>query len=870
MLITDFLPLDFPRRNLIVKGFERYSVEEFLSHFESITENGGRINTAYQNAIDYIKKRISTETSSENVDSNEHLSEIEMKLNKIPIKELKLYYRKKSLDGIIPKLSSIGIKTLADLYRKPVSLSRKNDIELGRTLKEFVSENYNILINDWEESSQIIELPTHPSDNLINDALSEMTRRTLDRQNQLRQWKGIDDRRNILMQLAFIEGLSIRGIANELQFSSFERPRQILMDDILKPFLAGNILFENLKLRNDIVERLSLIKSQYLFKEESHAIDFLGGIISEEVAKVIGIDFVNITDNVRFIIPIDTKRIYNDVVKVVFSELRNAIEFKSPDKLAKRILSSKNLPKKDFESQFVYNLLSCKAIVNINEDGVQIHEALLGSNEQRLSRIIYEINTPITREKVLEIYKTKYGTEISTGFNVLEKYGIKNTKSNLWEYLGDSINEISKLAPIEEKVAEYASTHKCFLFNDLISWLYNQGYIISTKASIRTYVTNVCTPSNHDKDLFCHKDFTDEFPQHSWRETHRDGMSNWILNELNNIFNETNAESLNMAETINIIEKASINTEYNYRIRQRAKAVITTYSGENNPFIIDNDYIYKNSIVYPTTNFEIIGLKGKNMPYFSQIRALASNALKHTNEGKLPLVDFIKMVNESGFDKKLTRRTIISAIETTRLPKCNITLKSHNNIIYLEYIQPPTPQNISYSKPINWEQLSQALKVALNSYDNMLKEECGRNISYGVDLFISHLKQSTNSILNDRLPRIISEYWDCHVDEYDKLTCLSKIAIIYQTLLVDILNSKGYNMAQNSFDGITQFFAFFNDAAAVINIHKTNGFARIFKNISFLRHSYTHGQALNITSSEISQYITDSLALYVFTITKHA
>ena len=89
MLITDFLPLDFPRRNLIVKGFERYSVEEFLSHFESITENGGRINTAYQNAIDYIKKRISTETSSENVDSTEHLSDIDLKHNKIPIKELK-------------------------------------------------------------------------------------------------------------------------------------------------------------------------------------------------------------------------------------------------------------------------------------------------------------------------------------------------------------------------------------------------------------------------------------------------------------------------------------------------------------------------------------------------------------------------------------------------------------------------------------------------------------------------------------------------------------------------------------------------------------------------------------------------------------
>ena len=904
MLIIDVLPHDFPKRKLIIKGFEDYSIEEFLYHFDQLSKNGGNINFAYQQAIDYIKENFNPANPSQaNISKTQTHSmptEIEIKLKQIPIDELKLYYPKKTLDGVIPKLSSLGFNTIADLYQKPICLKRKNDIKLGNDIKKIVVENYDIIIKNWDEASQIIELPSKKSNNPIEDALIELSQIAQNRLNQLRRWDDIKETTCTRMHLAFVEKNSLDEIAKKIGRSK-ESVRQTIMDDILKPFLSGNLLFNNIKLKQDIIEKLNQLKSDYIFKEDYLATNLIGEDISENVSKVLGIDFIDIIEGVKFTIPIDTKITYNKVLSITLNELRDAIEFKNASTIFEKVINHEELSHLDFDSQFINNILLCEKIVRLKDDKVQIHEHLLSTNEQRIARIIYDINIPVTREKVLEIYKSKYGINITTGFSILDKYGIKNTKSNLWEYVGDAIENIAKLEPIEQRVAEYAKNIKCFHFNDLIKWLTEQNYIISTESTIRTYITNVCTPSNNDNNLFCHKDFTGEFPQYKWREIPRDGLSNWILTQLNTMYIDSNSESLKMSDIIKYIEDKSTNTEYNHRIRERIKFVINAYSGEDFPFLIRDEYVLKNLLVHQNTNFDIIGFRGRNLPYYSQIRALASNALKHTEDGRLKLVDFIKMVNDSGFDKTLNRKTIINAIESTRLPNCNVILKTYDNIKYLENIQPisndevstepnyivaPSNEdiniikvvennqltersNIIYRQPIDWDKLTHALNLELSYYNNWFQNECDHDVSYGVDLFISYIKQSNNNNLNHTLPRNLFEYWYAHIDNYDRSTYLSNISIFYEALLTDIQRRKGYDVPKSGLYEISMNFPYLRNAYT-LDFREAKGFAKIFKNLSYQRNKYAHGNAVELSARGIAQSIADFIALYVFTIVKYA
>ena len=897
MQITEFLPFDFPNRSLVLKGFENYSVEEYLDHFKSLVDKGVKVNMAYQRTIDYI---IANWPLCLSKAIDKPLDEVEVKLREIPVGELKQYYEKKPLDGIIPKLENLGVCTLADLYRKPLPLGRKKDIELGGALKKIVQENYEVLVRDWEEVSQVIELPTKSSNNVITDALIELTQRVIKRQNQLRHWEGIDEKWNKVLYLTFIEGLNVREIANRMGYKHSESPRKILMNDILKPLFAGETLFENIKLRNDLIEKLSLVKSKYIFQQESSVVEFLRSEIRDEVAKVIGIDFVNVTDDIRFVIPIDSKRVYDKVVSVVLDRLRNEIGCKDSQVLFEQIIKSNELLEVDYDQQFIRNLLSCKSIVDITDKGVQIHECLLATNEQRIARIIYDVKQPITRENTLEIYKAKYGIDITTGLHTLGKFNIKNTHSIFWEYVEGGQEQFVKLEPLETRVVEFATARKIFLFDELLDWLSGQSYTIPSKATIRTYITNVCVPSNKNGNLFCHKDFVQEYSQYSWRETNRDGLTNWVLNQLNEMFNQQGKDLIKIIDAVDYIEDASLTSEYNSRIRQRAKAIIMKYSGEKWPFLIEDDCIKKNNAIYQETDFDIIGFKGENVPYYSQIRALASNFLKHTEDGRFALAEFIKVVNDSGFDKEISRKTIISAINSTRFPDCNVRLRSYENTVYLENIHPVIDtvssepsykvvasslnvdgseviesnqlterSNVTYRQAIDWDKFVAAINLELQFYNNWLEEECNCSISDGIKMFISYIKQSTNSNLNQTLPRNLYEYWYAHIDNYDRCTYLTNISIFYEAILTEILNRRGLCISKKGLVDLAKYFPYLENANN-IEYRDSRGFARIFKNLHYQRNKYAHGNAVELSARGIAQSIADFLALYVFTIVKYA
>ena len=85
----------------------------------------------------------------------------------------------------------------------------------------------------------------------------------------------------------------------------------------------------------------------------------------------------------------------------------------------------------------------------------------------------------------------------------------------------------------------------------------------------------------------------------------------------------------------------------------------------------------------------------------------------------------------------------------------------------------------------------------------------------------------------------------------------------------DILLRKGHNFVKNGLGEIATYFPYFKNALS-IDIRDAKGFSRIFKTLLYQRNKYAHGNAVELSSRGIAQYIADFIALYVFTLLKYA
>lgn len=652
--------------------------------------------------------------------------------------------------------------------------------------------------------------------------------------------------------------------------------------------IAGEVISMNLCLNADIVKWIHTVRSEYLF----HTEDELIKIVGKKDVRMFDLwefDFVDVVDGVRFVIPKDTKRVYTQVGKAVISALRETVVPIDPEEIFEKIENHKKMEKaeKEYAPAFIDSILSCDILIDRNEKGeIALKAAYLSSDEQKIARIIYEAVSAITMKEAYARYETIYGHTASiVASTSLKKYGINNVQGNLWAYS-------NALAPIQSFIRDYAEERKIFYYSDLKPFLEENGYTITS--SIRTYITNVCQVDNNDRLHFCHKDFVEDYPQYSWRNQSREGVTNWILNQIKDCL--YNRETVSLTEVYDYIEEKAKETAYEMYIRQRVQYTLDTYSGDGQPFLLGDKNVMKNAAFFDSADFSILGLKGGKYPFFIQIRSIVLNEIKKAKDGRLLLVDAVNLINES-LNEAQDRNTVIRAITNKHLPSISVGIKNIGGNLYIvrtgadiaaepvfeikssapleetEIVQEvknvDNRPGISYRLTFNLGELETVMKRELAFYKNWMMYE-HIDIDEAIGKFIQFIQQAENDNLRRKLPQNLYEYWFASTDFFDRNMYVGNLALFYEGLLSEIKYQKdGVRLHKKGLgDWALEYPAMARSLG--LPIKSARGFERIFCDLYFKRNKFAHGEPVEMSSSDTAKTIADYVALYIYTVAKYA
>lgn len=608
----------------------------------------------------------------------------------------------------------------------------------------------------------------------------------------------------------------------------------------------------------------------------------------------LGLDFVDVAgdEGVRFIIPKDTKGMYRNISEALISVLKDFVIPKDRDEILEKTLSHKKIRDINFgwNELFIDNILSCNDLVSrTGNEEYFINTKYLSTNEQKLARMIFEKGEPVANEQIKKEFEIQYGYRCSSGLQSLKKYGLILNQGNLWSFKGEELD------PLQSFIENFAVNEGKFFYADLEKELIAAGYQIPD--SIRTYITNLCLVDNKDKNHFCYKKNMDDYPDFSWRNQPRAGLTNWVLNRIRDFLIEKESENVTCNQMINLIENEARNTVYENYIRQRVQAILYSYSGHGKPFIIKDNIITKNTSIFDSVDFESIGLKGKKYAFYSQIRSIIQNALKKSEKGRILFTEAINLVNES-LDESQSRKTIEHALtnrfmqsldlelvnedgslfvvktgETIKIePTYEITVTSDdsNDIDEVVQIEPTAKREpISYRTVLNWKELESMLNHELVFYGRIMSF-FGFELGENIQKFISFLRDSENRNLNNRLPQSLYEYWFASTDTYDRFTYVTNLTLYFEALLSEIYHKKHEQRLRTH--GLGEWLRYFPYLQNALTTRREEAtlYQKIFKQLYKTRNDIAHGEDIAMSSWEIAKAIADYTALYIFVIAKYA
>lgn len=872
------------------------TIEEYIIWFKRLHNP----NKLYKNIYNTIIDNGLDQKAVHNDDLPPENDEVINALNEIPIDEIQFYVDSKEYSKYIGAIRKIkNITTLGQLFSYKFPLLQQHEIA-GKRWQDVLKTQYPAIIDNWHSFSvvryfpQSVNMDSGLFENIkkaFSEIVEELEKRIgFNKYPQTMRYNSYPGKTfpislvaEILRSL-YVDNLTKEQTAKDLGLV-YERIRSVHAETI-DTLVSGETICENIQLDKDLIEWILLVKDQCLFFSEENFIA-LAGEVNEKVLGLLGMEVVNITDNINFVIPRDTKNIYSRLGAAVVDVLRKAAIPIDKEEFFERLDHHKKIVDiADFAPAFIDNILNYSQLIKCDAGKVSIIDDYLSTDEQRLARIIYNEKRPISSKEVLLIYKNKYHRTSSASFTILEKFGINKVQGNLWAY------GRTELKPIQTFVEEFANEHKIFNFSDLQRAMTVAGYTIP--ASIRSYITNVCKVDNDDRYHFCHRDYSEDYPQYNWRSQNREGLSNWILRKTKDYFSDK--ESVSLENLTDYIETESKGTGFEQRIRIRVQETISRFSGIDKPFIIDNARIRKNPDVFDKTDFNTIGLRGGKYPFFVQIRSIILNELKKSENGKISLVDSIKLINES-LDEPQDRNTIIRAIANKHLPPINAEIQNIDGSLYIIYNKhkiesepvfeirsssnesipevvesnniSATRPEISYRLVLNWEDLQSTLERELSFYSIWLNYE-GINLNDAIAKFLLFMKNSENSNLSRKLPQYMYEYWFARTDIHDRETYLSQLAIFFEGLLSEIkYHNDGVRVRKV---GLGDWLREFHGLANTLTLpsHLAKGFDRISKDLYFKRNKFAHGETIEMSSAEIAKTISDYVALYIYTISKYA
>ena len=678
--------------------------------------------------------------------------------------------------------------------------------------------------------------------------------------------------------------------------------------EIVNKILSGDIFFGNCnyRLNQGLYDTIQSLKSECLFSTIKK-IEIYTRTTDNALLRAIDLDILNINNNidnteVAIINPKETKGLYTCVWKIIKDVLLENPLPTDKDVIEKLILEKFADDKKDtykFKDKeevylFVEKILECEELIETKENNrIQIKYNYLNSAAQRIARIVYEATaygdkSGITNKEIKQHYFSIHSSCKQLNISSAKKFGVCcEGKCGKWYYGEPKV-------PLQQKIREYAEEKITFFYDEIEEYIKNNGY--SLLDSLRVYITNICSVDKDDKNHFCHKDYVDDYNEFKWKEQPKYGWTNWLYNEIRNIFENDKTEELQIAKLVRELEERSRNTEYS-NIRKRFLYNITTYCNDDKPFTIKDKDIIINHNVYNNTDFEIIGLRGEKHAFYKQIRSLVANETKKAEQGRIALVEIIHLVNKY-VDKAIGRGTIIKAIEdqNKRFAPINIKLVNENGTIYAIWNGQSAPYeptyaisstsehpevqkivktenqfnehfDIKYRQQINWNDLCETLKKELGFYGKWMLTE--NIVLYdAVENFMEFLKTSKNKNLNTQLPLDLYEYWFACTDCNDRYRYLIDILIMFEGMLGEMYYTYhgkkcikyGLKELAKEFEGLSELFLYSRDS---------KGFKRIACSLQRNRNIVAHGEHLDMSSATMAQHITDYVALYIYTFAKY-
>lgn len=881
------------------------SVEEYVDWIKMQNIEGKRINKFFKTLYDQICNGYPELSTPVQNDEPEEKSPLQCKLEEISIDEMQYHVDNYTKHG--GDLKRNGVKTLWQLYSSHFGSRLKFEI-VAHDWQQILMDKSAEIISGWERSKTtkvypvVFDREKGLIDNLrraILELSEELNRRVGDsRYSQTLKYESFDNKTFALelvakiLQSYYKEGKSEDEIVRESSLTAGWWVKDAHRKTVAA-FTNGDKMSENLRLNDDIVNWIRTIKNDYLFHTEDE-LEKVVGLIDEQMFYLLNLDFVDV-EGVRFIIPKDTKGTYEQIGGAIISALRETVIPKDLEEILERIENHKKMKKveKEYNQTFIDNVLSCNALIDRNEKGeISLKAEFLSSGEQKIARIIYEADSPITRVEANSRYEAIYGNPASiVQFTQLKKYGINN-QGTLW-----SCTYSKTLEPIQSFIRKYAEDQEVFFYSDLESYLKEHEYIIPS--SIRTYITNVCQVDNNDRMHFCYKEVIEKYPQYSWRNQSREGLTNWILNRINDYLD--NWETVSLAEIYDYVEKQSKGTDYEIKIKERVQAAIGTYSGDGQPFLSDGTKIKKNKEYYDTSDFNVLGLRGGKYSFFKQIRSIVLNEIKKAEDGRLLLTDVVDLIN-GNIDEKQSRNTIIRAITNKRLPPINVEIQNINDNLYIvksgedmvaepvfeikpsinieetdaleeteiaqEVVNPVDRPNISYRLTFNLAELKTAMKRELSFYRNWMMYD-HIDIDEAIEKFIQFIKNAENDNIKRKLPQNLYEYWFASTDSFDRNMYVVNLAIFYEGILSEIKYQK-HGVRLNK-KGLGDWALEYPVLAKCMGLptRLARGFERIFQDLYYKRNKFAHGESVEMSSSDTAKTISDYVALYIFTVAKY-
>jgi hypothetical protein len=840
-----------------------------------------KINKPYQKLIDRLKQDAPEMLGISNEDPLESWKDI---LKSTPVSKL-AYFSDGRLDSQVfeKTMPKLDIKTLWDLHQwKKPSWPKKRYIEDVMRYKNLLEkqcvellERINTIEKDYYLPAQYYE------DNSLYDNIKQAMVELVELKIDNKPVKIGNDTLTQVLYGHFVEKLSWSDVVKKLNKDDFylkDIERSLILD-----MLHGNKLSGNISLNRKIVNKFLYFEENCVFELEDKMLPIVGNV-EPELLSLVKYELIELKDGISFFIPDNSKGIYSEVWKVILNTLnKNAIVPIQKDDIIDMIEDELSTSDIAYDERFVNNVLMCDKIVDIlSNDMIQIKDYFL-DDTKRVVRLLYQ-NAPSQYDKkhLEDIFEKCYHRAPSCTYSRLSVFGV-SCVGQMW-YYG------TPMEPIKNKIEQFALDKKHFYYADLEKYLIGENYTIPK--SIRNKITEICQVDTKDNMHFCHKDFVDDYsPGYTWRRSTNTGLANWVLNQANDFLQ--GKDSVLLSDVIDYTEAQAKNTENEFRIRERCSYYLKLFSGDNQPFLIDGSSFKRNPVCYDNMDFETIGRRG-NYPFYKQIRSLIAYEIKKAQDGRMLLTDAVSLAENSLGIDNVGRNTVERALTNPYLQPIDIELISENGNRYVvwtaseikaeptyqvvasqsrqdveevqQVVDPQPRRSIQYREEVDWRKLSDSLKLELHFYDAWMRYE-GYNIDNGVDKFLTFIKESSNTNLSRVLPQNLYEYWFAGTDAYDRENYVRNLSIFYEALLADMYFRK-YDKKLHK-KGLYEWADEFDMAHKISFYNNSKGFDRILTNLYRMRNKFAHGDAVELSSRETANTISDYVALYVYTMVKY-